>query len=329
MSYQNGKRRVIIWSIILVVALGALVMGLINGPRFHWGFANRASFTTVKQQELEGSVSQIRIDWGLGDIILTQSEDRAFHILQKAEEYEDMIYFSAQQTGDTLDISSEKSVRWWDFFLGNARLSDLEIQVPQEYEGMLSIDTKNGTIKTEGIKTNSLAIDSGTGDIEFSGKAQNVQLTSTSGDIEIKSADIAEQMSLQTSSGDIELYQGEIGQLTAQSASGDLEIAQLTAHRAQITTTSGDVEMSGAAAQLQANSTSGELEITLNAQPEALSFKTTSGDIELHLPEDSVFTLAFDTGSGELKNDFAGRNPGQEAPAYTIQTSSGDCRIQR
>ena len=53
------------------------------------------------------------------------------------------------------------------------------------------------------------------------------------------------------------------------------------------------------------------------------TFTTTSGDIELHLPENSVFTLAFDTGSGDLRNDFAGQNSAQAAPVYTIQTSSG------
>ena len=118
-----------------------------------------------------------------------------------------MIYFSTQQTGDTLEISSEKSVRWWDFFLGNARLSDLEDTVPQGYQGALSIDTQSGTIKVEGVKADALAlaIDSGAGDIEFSGTVQSLQLTSTCGDIEVKGGIVLEQMSLQTSSGDIAL----------------------------------------------------------------------------------------------------------------------------
>ncbi len=331
MSYRSGRRRVIAWSIILALALCALIWGLANGPGFHWGVSNRNNFTTVKQQGMGDGVSQIRIDWGLGDIILTQSEDSSLHILQKAEEHEDMIYFSTQQTGDTLEISSEKSVRWWDFFLGNARLSDLEIQIPKGYQGALSIDTQSGTIKVEGVKADALAlaIDSGAGDIEFSGTVQSLQLTSTSGDIEVKGGIVLEQMSLQTSSGDIALGQGEIGQLTAQSTSGDMEISQLSAQQAKIATTSGDIAFSGTATHLQANSTSGEIEVGLNAQPESLSFTTTSGDIELHLPENSVFTLAFDTGSGDLRNDFAGQNTGQAAPVYTIQTSSGDCHIEK
>ncbi len=252
MSYRSGRRRVIAWSIILELALCALIWGLANGPGFHWGVSNRNNFTTVKQQGMGDGVSQIRIDWGLGDIILTQSEDSSLHILQKAEEHEDMIYFSTQQTGDTLEISSEKSVRWWDFFLGNARLSDLEIQIPKGYQGALSIDTQSGTIKVEGVKADALAlaIDSGAGDIEFSGTVQSLQLTSTSGDIEVKGGIVLEQMSLQTSSGDIALGQGEIGQLTAQSTSGDMEIAQLSTQQAKIATTSGDIAFSGTATHL-------------------------------------------------------------------------------
>ncbi len=83
MSYRSGRRRVIAWSIILALALCALIWGLANGPRLHWGVANRNNFTTVKQQEMDDSVSQLRIDWGLGDIILTQSEDSSLHILQR------------------------------------------------------------------------------------------------------------------------------------------------------------------------------------------------------------------------------------------------------
>lgn len=118
MSYRSGRRRVIAWSIILALALCALIWGLANGPRLHWGVANRNNFTTVKQQEMDDSVSQLRIDWGLGDIILTQSEDSSLHILQKAEAHEDTIYFSTRQTGNALEISSEKSARWVGFFPG-------------------------------------------------------------------------------------------------------------------------------------------------------------------------------------------------------------------
>ena len=68
----------------------------------------------------------------------------------------------------------------------------------------------------------------------------------------------------------------------------------------------------------------------LNAQPESLSFTTTSGDIELHLPENSVFTLAFVYAAGESRGTILrAENTGQAAPVYTIQTSSGDCHIEK
>ncbi len=328
MSYRSGRRRVVIWSIVLVFALCALMAGITYGPRLHWGISNRASFTTVKQQELAGSVSELRIDWLLGDIVFTQSQDQAFHILQKSEEHQDMIYFSVQEVGDAWEIFTERNVRWWDFFLGNAHLSDLEIQIPADYQGQLSVDTQGGDIRIESLKAEHLAIDSGAGDIEFSGTVQNVQLKSTSGDIEVKSGCTATQMSLQTSSGDIEIQQGEVGQLTVKTSSGDIEGKQLAVQQAQLETTSGDMELYGASEQIQANSTSGEIELDLTAQPEALALETTSGDIKVRLPKDSRFVLAFDTGSGDLKNDFAGQNTDQTSPLYTIQTSSGDCRIE-
>ena len=74
MSYRSGRRRVIAWSIILALALCALIWGLANGPGFHWGVSNRNNFTTVKQQGWVTAYHRSGIDWGLGDIILTQSK---------------------------------------------------------------------------------------------------------------------------------------------------------------------------------------------------------------------------------------------------------------
>ena len=38
MSYRSGRRRVIAWSIILALALCALIWGLANGPGFTGAF---------------------------------------------------------------------------------------------------------------------------------------------------------------------------------------------------------------------------------------------------------------------------------------------------
>ena len=78
-------------------------------------------------------------------------------------------------------------------------------------------------------------------------------------------------------------------------------------------------------------STSGEVDLALRKCPDKIELTTVSGDVELELPRNAGFTLRYSTASGDLESDFpltAGRTYGDGSGSITIDTTSGDLKIE-
>ena len=90
---------------------------------------------------------------------------------------------------------------------------------------------------------------------------------------------------------------------------------------------------------LDSGSTSGDLWVRSYVQPERLNVVSRAGDADIRLPADSAFTLRFHTAGGKLRTDFFDgptesreiilSNNGGAAPAYELNTTGGDVRIQK
>lgn len=98
--------------------------------------------------------------------------------------------------------------------------------------------------------------------------------------------------------------------------------------------TSGAFQVSAQAIEnFSASSVSGSVSLSAQSAPKALDIQTTSGNIDLALPEDAAFTLDYDATSGELTADLlytmeSGRYIfGDGTGEYVIGTVSGDVRI--
>ena len=78
-------------------------------------------------------------------------------------------------------------------------------------------------------------------------------------------------------------------------------------------------------------STSGEVDLALRKCPDKIELTTVSGDVDLELPRNAGFTLRYSTASGDLESDFpltAGRTYGDGSGSITIDTTSGDLKIE-
>ena len=115
------------------------------------------------------------------------------------------------------------------------------------------------------------------------------------------------------------------------SVSGDLETDFITADRAEVNTVSGKIDLDGSFHQVTGGSTSGEVDLALRKCPDKIELTTVSGDVDLELPRNAGFTLDYSTVSGDLESDFpltAGRTYGDGSGSITIDTTSGDLKIE-
>lgn len=122
--------------------------------------------------------------------------------------------------------------------------------------------------------------------------------------------------------------------LTVKSMSADIHLNALQAESANIGTTSGTLQITVSKVRnFSTGSVSGEVSLSVKEEPETLSIKTTSGGIDLALPEDASFTLDYGSVSGDLSSELPHRTEngqylfGDGKAEYQIGTVSGDVRI--
>ena len=123
---------------------------------------------------------------------------------------------------------------------------------------------------------------------------------------------------------------------TFSSVSGDLETEFITAEDvcAEVSNVSGKIELDGSFRQVNGESTSGELDLTLRTCPEKVSLVTVSGKADVELPRNAGFTLSYDTVSGDLECDFAVKRSGEKLICgdggceISVSTTSGDLKIE-
>ena len=158
-----------------------------------------------------------------------------------------------------------------------------------------------------------------------SADAQKIELSTVSGDARVMGAS-SPAVEIETVSGNVGVVDGTWGKVELSTVSGAIELAG-DADSAGIETTSGKTDIAGALGALEFASVSGNL-ILSSERALRLDAKTTSGGIDLTLPESDGFTLTHETTSGALETDLTGREGtliacGDHFTRYTVPALDG------
>ncbi len=292
-------------------------------------------------------IRKIRADAGAHDVRVLPSEDGAIHIC-----CENLKNLRVTRNGDTLNVevirlTEEVSEAAEESFPNGERIrdmtigsllngvkkmldsavktvirrvsesnlcddSEIEIRVPSKDGMALDLNTGSGDLDAEMVKVNDLSLRSASGDIEAAcvntEMMDRLYASTASGDIHVTSA-WAREGTLSSISGDVNL-EGDFGTLLIKSVSGD-------------------AEFSGTALNVQGKAVSGDVELNLLECTEGeIGAESTSGDVEIHLPENcgSVHAECSST-VGQIH--VGCQDAGAEAAQVKIRarTVSGDIHI--
>jgi len=222
-----------------------------------------------------------------------------------------------------------------------SRNTVLDVYLPASYAQDLHLDASSGDIYIEGYSLHELACDA------------------SSGSVAIRDID-ADIVSADTSSGDVKVEGITGGALVANATSGSITGGDIAVGRLTLDTSSGDVRLNRVQGDIEASATSGRIGITEITGADTVNAETSSGDIQmsfaamgqdlkcnsssgavrLAFPRDAAFGINFDTSSGSFHSDFpvtmtkTERNSvegyvGRDTNSVRVQTSSGDCRINK
>jgi DUF4097 and DUF4098 domain-containing protein YvlB len=145
---------------------------------------------------------------------------------------------------------------------------------------------------------------SGSGDLTASGLNGPVRLETGSGDVHATA--LNGDADLRTSSGDVSVRSLR-GRTSLKTASGDVEAEDLGSEQVQAVTSSGDVELN------------------FGTSPRDVDAATASGDVRVVVPRGAAYRVEADTGSGE--SDIGVRTDPESTRIVRARTSSGDASV--
>jgi hypothetical protein len=186
-------------------------------------------------------------------------------------------------------------------------LGDVSLRIPHSYSKPLTILTTSGDIKVRKVVLNELRLTSASGELDVAlvPPANLISLTTASGDITLKAN--AQELKLRSTSGDFDV-RGDFRTLKA-------------------VTTSGDIELNGTVQDCSFVSVSGDLEAKFGHGLTAVNCRTTSGDIDIVLPDDADAQITTRSVSGDVSVNNR-KNAGTAPVTGSVSTVTGDIDIR-
>jgi len=198
----------------------------------------------------------------------------------------------------------------------------------------LELNTTSGDSEID-KHVGSLSIRSTSGDVSASQVEGDLDMNTTSGGLSIKH--VGGSLRFDSTSGELDATDVD-GSLTVRTVSGDV-VTRRAGGPVLVTTTSGDVVVRNVPGDVQIRTASGDVTNAVASPMKRIAIETTSGAVELILPDPLLGKLDVHTSSGGVRADIPmtlQQNPtrrqleailGSGSATTTVQTSSGDITI--
>lgn len=348
------KIQVIALSVVIIVLVGLGIWFVTNAIPVNSKSNNyftintdlKGPYNEVARYEVDSSkVQDLRISWIAGDILISPHEEDDILIVEYAQrDLKEDEHLKINISSDTLRIEYSRQ----KFYI-NVPRKKLEVFIPEELAKNLDyveVDRTSADLRINDLNAREFKVDSTSGQASLRNlEASKMEVDVTSGDTSIFDSQI-DQITVSSTSGDTNIFVSKISSLSIDATSGDVTIKdlvldelsinatsaiskldQVTANKLIFDVTSGNVTFEGSFKELEGNSTSGKYFITNHIKPDSFRFDTSSGDVELILPEFEDFSVSYDTASGELESELPVKlGVGSD---YLVDTSSGDLTIKK
>ena len=316
---------------LALAAAGAMALSGVFGS-IGYGYSDADKYA-AGDAEIPGDVRNLDIHWISGKISVAYHPENTIILSETADKplSEDM-KLRWRLDGDTLRVQ----------FAGPAlRLSwnihkELTLTLPQNAAFQwVSMQETSGDMDIPSLQAKELSLRVTSGAISAYVSADIIRAEATSGSIRLRSDGTAEEVSVSSTSGDISLEADSTAKIAVSSTSGSISVRAKEAGELQAGSTSGGISAEiGQAGSVTLHSTSGTIRALAQAV-RALRINTTSGSVSAFLPENPGFTARLGTTSGSV--DYALPLNKQESEyvcgdgsgSVDIHTTSGNIRLER
>lgn len=219
----NAIARIIIWSLVLILCLGALLT-LLGRER---GETPAETMEAVTEPLLDitevGYVEKLSIVWPSGSILLEPGD--VHNVLIRESPVTDPKYaMVCTQDGDTLTIRYQNS--GVPLSIGGSLKKDLTITVPRDWTGnrlkvdmssadltlrevsidRVEVDSASGTTTAENCIVEELELDTASGALQYTGRLGKLDVDGASANVSARLLNVPDSVELETASGSMELH---------------------------------------------------------------------------------------------------------------------------
>jgi hypothetical protein len=296
-----------------------------------YSYPNAAKYT-AGDAVIKKTVNNLDVDWVSGQVKIAYHRDPTveLHETSKKKLSKDM-QMRWWLDGDTLRVRFAKP----GFHQINIPNKVLTITLPEDSVfGEVSMAATSADFLIPDLQTDSLKLNVSSGDIMAAAEARTARVGASSGDLDLRFGGKAKEIAVKTTSGDLELEAGTIDRLTAESSSGEMEIRAKTVGDFSASSSSGDVRAEiGTVKRAAVSTTSGKVDVDFD-KFDALTVSATSGNVKADLPEKPGFTATLKVTSGDIRCDLPltknGKTSvcGSGSSEVSISTTSGDIEIR-
>ncbi len=291
-------------------------------------------FKFDEEKTLDGSqIETIHIDTSSTDVTIKPStNDQVIvhyygHGNDKGIEGND---FTIQQQASALSIMIKQipMIRFGIVFID----AHLDVLLPPKLFKQLHMKTSSGDIHLNQINCEQVKLEATSGEIEaIHINSNRLSINTTSGDIDLQEGK-SKQLSLRTTSGEISVENVFSQDLSAQSTSGDIELNHFIGENITLKATSGEIKGTYIIGNVQANTSSGDVDFYFKEISPQTFIHTSSGDVTVRTEQNPSIRLSFSTSSGEFTdengNTFEQKKfqkvYGRGEQSLSVKTSSGD-----
>lgn len=305
---------------ILLVAIAAICTGCKSGIIIFDKYSDSGSYSTGSFDYAPEDIESVSINWVLGNITIIESESDKLSVTESGTDLDD------DEKMHYLIKDGSLTIQFWESrHSGRIDSSEknLTVEVPKGIS--LNIKSVSSNISADELNVTDFSANTTSGDIKIDQiTADSLKTKSVSGDMSFDEAIIANDTDMETTSGNIDFNSIESDNAKIECVSGDVSIHNaLLSNNIEIETTSGDIDLGSLTADnAKLESVSGDASMKITSLSSA-DIKTTSGDTELNVPNESGASVDFSSVSGDLEADRE-----YEKSKGTYIFGNGDCIIK-
>lgn len=255
-----------------------------------------AAATAIEERMSASAADAVEVVNQAGKVRVTGGDEAAVTVTGTLGE--DTLGLEFERDGHRIVVAVRYPEKRW----GHRMDSDLYITLPADAD--LVVRSVSADVEVRELRGEQ-RLQTISGTLRTTAYAADLDLRSVSGNMTIAGDEVSSVLNVSTVSGDLEA-RGISGRVEASSVSGDLDLVAGILDRGRFKSTSGDIE------------------VRTNLAPKgSLTLESTSGDVDLVVPDANDLAVEVETFSGRLKSCFGPAADAGHGPAESLRFSRG------